>query len=129
MARTFKSFSDWNGTTVELGYGYREMRNSEFAERFPGIKGVRCDGFTMYVGTVDKSGRGELLPVTRRIEYKARPSLHECNAKCMSGSARGACECRCGGKNHGVGTSTVKPRTFECEGTDRLYLETRPPRL
>lgn len=102
----FKSFCDWNGQTVELGYGYVPMRNAEFAALFPGVKGIRCDGFTMYVGTVDKSGRGgengqNYLPVTRRIEYKARPSLHECNAKCMNGSHRGVCECRCGGKNHG----------------------------
>jgi hypothetical protein len=100
----FKSFSDWNGNTVELAYGYEMMRNDEFARRFPGIKGIRCDSFTKYVG----KHNGEFLPVTRRIEYKNRPSLHVCNAKCMSGSTRGVCECRCGGKNHGVGS-------FSCE--------------
>jgi hypothetical protein len=108
MAANFKSYSDYNGTTVELGYGYHTMKNAEFAARFPGVKGIRCDSFTMYVGTVSNmSGAGRdpanLLPVTRRIEYKRNPSLHECNAKCMNGSHRGACECRCGGKNHGVG--------------------------
>jgi hypothetical protein len=109
MAATeFKSFSDWNGQTVELGYGYIQMRNAEFTTRFPGVKGFRCDGFCMYVGTVHKSGRagpnGEnLLPVTRRIKYKSSPSLHACNAKCMGGRSNGACECRCGGKNHGCG--------------------------
>lgn len=96
----FKSFSDYNGQTVELKYGYGQMRNAEFAARFPGVKGIRCDSFTMYVGTVENSR--DYLPVTRRIEYKARPSLHECNAKCVGGSHKGTCECRCGGKNHGV---------------------------
>jgi hypothetical protein len=100
----FKSFSDWNGQTVELGYAYGEMRNAAFAARFPGVKGIRCDSFTMYVGTVEKGGRGEQLPVTRRIEYKSRPSLHECNAKCLNGKHNGVCECRCGGKNHGAGS-------------------------
>lgn len=40
------------------------------------------------------------------IEYKARPSLHECNAKCLNGKHSGTCECRCGGKNHGRGMFT-----------------------
>lgn len=100
----FKSFSDYNGQTVELGYGYGIMRNAEFAQRFPGVKGIRSDSFTKYVGTIETNGRGDLFPVTRRIEYKSRPSLHECNAKCMNGSHRGVCECRCGGKNHGCGS-------------------------
>ena len=46
---------------------------------------------------------GFIRPVTRKIEYKSRPSLHECDARCMNGKCNGACECRCGGKNHGKG--------------------------
>jgi hypothetical protein len=114
-----KSFSDWNGETVELGYGYIPMSNADFARLFPGVKGVRCDGFTMYAGTVNAHGKGGskdrytgewtvgaggIYPVTRRIEYKSRPSLHECNAKCLGGKHNGTCECRCGGKNHGAGS-------------------------
>lgn len=53
---------------------------------------------TKYVGYV---------PVERAIKYKSNPSKHECDAKCLNGSVRGVCECRCGGKNHGVGSVRV----------------------
>lgn len=107
MPAKFKAFSDYNGTTVELGYTQGTMRNAEFAARFPGVKGMRSGGFDMRVGLVDPRGKsgsnGEnWLPVTRYIQYKHNPSLHECNAKCMGGKHNGACECRCGGKNHGL---------------------------
>jgi hypothetical protein len=102
-----KHFSDWNGTTVELAY-IRQMKNAAFATQFPGIKGRRCDSFTMWVGATREAPR-DLLPVTRVIEYKRNPSKHECNAKCLNGSARGACECRCGGKNHGAGSFVCAP--------------------
>lgn len=107
MPATFKSFSDYNGQTVELEYGYGLMRNAEFTRRFPGVKGIRSDSFDMYVGLVSKDDRPgkdgkDWLPVTRRIKYKTQPSLHECNAKCMGGKHTGTCECRCGGKNHGI---------------------------
>ena len=45
----------------------------------------------------------QALPVTRKIEFKSFPSRHECNAKCLNGKHNGACECQCGGKNHGAG--------------------------
>lgn len=119
MAKNFKSFSDYNGETVELGYGYLDMKNADFQRLFPGVRGIRCDSFTMYVGTKSKGrictrdpltgdwivgGENGVYPVTRRIEYKRNPSLHECNAKCLNGKHNGACECRCGGKNHGRGS-------------------------
>jgi hypothetical protein len=96
-----KYFGDFDGKTVELTR-VTSIRNAEFATRFPGVKGMRDDGFSKRVGYAD----GVMYPVTRLIEYKSQPSRHECNAKCMNGSHRGICECRCGGKNHGRGMFT-----------------------
>ena len=97
MAR-IKHFSDVGGP-VELGAIWG-MANKEFAERWPGIKGLRQDGFQKWVG---RAPDGSILPVTRMIERKANPSLHECDARCLGGRHNGRCECRCGGKNHGAG--------------------------
>lgn len=79
------------------------MKNAEFAAKFPGVKGRKYDGYSMWVG-YPLTGFGGVLPVERMITYKAFPSKHECNAKCMGGKVNGTCECRCGGKNHGVGS-------------------------
>jgi hypothetical protein len=83
--------------------------NKDFAAMFPGLNGVRSDGFSMWIGW-DAAGDGRpmrgyagALPMTRRIFYKSRPSLHECSAKCLNGRHDGTCECQCGGKNHGLG--------------------------
>lgn len=97
MAR-FKYFSDMSSEAVELT-GLSQLDNSEFAERFPGIKGMRADGFSKWVAMGPKGW----MPVTRMIDYKRAPSLHECNAKCLNGKCNGVCECKCGGKNHGRG--------------------------
>jgi hypothetical protein len=76
--------------------------NKKFESLFPGVKGMRCDSFTKHVGRSIEAG--ELLPVTRIIEYKRNPSRHECNARCLNGSCTGVCECKCGGRNHGLGS-------------------------
>ena len=94
MTTTFKYFS---GTTEIKSP--EQMKNNTFRACFPEVRGVKVDGYSMLVGIVN----GEILPVERRIEYKARPSLHECNGKCLNGSPRGTCECKCGGVNHGRG--------------------------
>ena len=99
---TFKYFSDMNGKAVELSC-VGSMLNKEFDTKFPGIKGMRDDGFSKRVGR--SVAGGEWLPMTRAIEMKSNPSRHACNAKCMNGKCNGACECRCGGSNHGLGTS------------------------
>lgn len=62
--------------------GVWPMANSEFAQRFPGVAGLRADGYSRWVG-YPLEGPGSPLPVTRRIVYKAQPSRHECNAKCL----------------------------------------------
>ena len=50
---------------------------------------------------VGRAPNGEVLPATRIISYKTKPSLHKCDARCMG--AKGTnCECSCGGKNHGA---------------------------
>lgn len=100
MAR-FKYFSDMGGVTLELT-GLSQMNNPEFAERFPEVKGMRADGYSKWVAM----GPQGWMPVTRMIDYKRAPSLHECNAKCLNGKCNGVCECKCGGKNHGRGMFT-----------------------
>lgn len=104
----FKYFSDINGETIELT-AISTMPNKEFAEKFPGVKGRRSDGYSMWVGcdaNTQLTWPRVYLPVTRSIEYKSNPSKHECNAKCLGGKHNGVCECRCGGKNHGAGMFT-----------------------
>lgn len=98
-----KNFSDFNGQCVELVY-VTSIPNQEFAARFPGVKGLRYDGYSMWVGR--ETATSQRLPVTRKIEYKSQPSRHECNSKCLGGKATGVCECKCGGKNHGAGMFT-----------------------
>ena len=99
-----KYFSDTGDDAVQLKAPYG-MPNKEFAEKFPGTKGLRYDGYSMLVG-YPMEGTGSPLPVTRMIEFKAYPSHHECNTKCLNGRYNGTCECRCGGKNHGRGMFT-----------------------
>lgn len=99
-----KNFSDFTGEAIELKY-LDAMKNAEFSARFPGVKGIRWDGFSMQVG-YPFSGPSIPLPVTRKIEYKSFPSKHICNSKCLNGKHNGTCECQCGGKNHGAGMFT-----------------------
>lgn len=100
----FKYFSDTAEGTIEVRHPFG-LDNAKFAAQFPGVKGLRFDGYTMRVG-YPLTGTGGPLPITRQIEYKAWPSKHECNAKCLGGKATGTCECQCGGKNHGRGMFT-----------------------
>lgn len=98
---TFKYFFDaLDGTTTELR-GLTSVSVQECRAAFPGVRALRMDGYSVKMAHAEG---GQLFPVTRAIEYKARPSLHTCNAKCLNGKCTGICECRCGGKNHGRGT-------------------------
>jgi hypothetical protein len=119
MAKGYKHFSDVNGETIELTR-LTYMSKPEFAKTFPGVKGKSADGYSMWVGepvdyvqTFDREvgkWRHDYRPVTRTIAYKANPSLHECDARCMNATGRTMnCECKCGGKNHG------KAAAFTCE--------------
>jgi hypothetical protein len=74
------------------------IRNEQFAAKFPGVKGVRVDSFSRWVGSV----AGEIRPVVRVIEFKSNPSLHKCDGRCLHAKGR-TCECSCGGANHGAG--------------------------
>lgn len=111
---TIKKFSDVTGQAIELG-ALTPMKNEEFAARWPGVKGIRADGYTKWVArpmvgepAADITGADSagFLPVTRMIEMKRHPSLHQCNSKCLNGKHNGICECKCGGKNHGRGLFT-----------------------
>lgn len=96
-----KYFSDLDGEAIELK-GIYSLKNAEFAARWPEVRGMRWDGYGKLVG-YPTAGTGGALPVTRKIEFKAFPSRHECNSKCLNGKVNGTCECQCGGKNHGAG--------------------------
>jgi hypothetical protein len=96
-----KYFADLNGETIELT-SLHSLDNAKFAAAFPGIIGKRSDSFSKWVGF--RPGTREVLPVTRSIEYKAFPSKHECDARCINATGKiMRCECSCGGKNHGKG--------------------------
>jgi hypothetical protein len=94
-----KYFSDTNLGSFEIAYPH-SIKNAKAAELFPGVRIKRSDSFSRLVG---ESADGTLLPVTRFVCYKAKPSLHACNSKCRGGKCGGTCECQCGGKNHGIG--------------------------
>jgi hypothetical protein len=79
------------------------MPNAVYAAKFPGVKGIRNDSFSMKVG-YPATGTSGPFPVQRQISYKRFASRHECNSKCMGGRHNGTCECKCGGKNHGLGS-------------------------
>jgi len=98
---SLKYFSDWNGQTAEL-ISVIGLPNAEFATRFPLVEGRRFDGFDMMVGYA--AGSRDMLPVMRAVEYKARPSRHVCDDRCLHATGKVMrCECSCGGKNHGKG--------------------------
>lgn len=99
-----KYFADLNGTQIEVQWP-QGMKNAEYAEKFPGVKGWKMDSFARYVGTASD---GSILPITRRIERKSNPSLHKCDARCLNATGR-QCECACGGKNHGAGNFICVP--------------------
>jgi len=97
----FSHFSDMDGQAFEL-HGYAQaVPNAEAAARWPGIKARKYDGYAV---CAMKDAAGVLRPVTRSVEMKARPSRHECDARCINATGRVMrCECSCGGKNHGRG--------------------------
>lgn len=79
----------------------RPMRNAEFALVFPGQKAERYDGYSMMVASIDGDSKN-LVPVTRQIFRKIRPSMHKCDSRCRHAKGRN-CECSCGGQFHGAG--------------------------
>jgi hypothetical protein len=100
---TFRYFADLDGTQTELT-PWGSLRNADFAAKFPGVKGKKCDSFSRWIG---KDSNGVVLPITRSIQRKNNPSMHKCDARCLNATGF-LCECSCGGKNHGAGN-------FMCE--------------
>jgi len=94
-----KWFSDFQGETVEVAH-YDLMTKSKFAELFPNVKGVSYDSFQKIVGKHPVTG--QIIPITRKIDFKCNPSLHKCDARCRNAKGKN-CECSCRGKNHGAG--------------------------
>jgi hypothetical protein len=82
----FKYFTECGNETVQLANVFHD-----------GQFGTKASNF---VGTCSVCGQRH--QAMRKVEYKAHPSKHECNAKCMGAHGRSmVCECKCGGKNHG----------------------------
>ena len=87
----------FDGTT-EL-FNVRSMAGPKFVELFGSdVKGKAFDSFSKLVAD---DADGVLHPVRRSIYYRNRPSLHECNGRCMGATGEN-CECSCGGANHGI---------------------------
>ncbi len=91
MSKTAKYF---NGD-IELQYVF--MLSSKWCIAAGGKRVSSCQTL---VGT-PIAGPACCMPVTRTIYYANRPSLHKCDARCMSAKGHN-CECSCGGKNHGI---------------------------
>jgi hypothetical protein len=88
----FRYFADINGQAFELSSVWHNGSNSTKASAFTGL-----------------AVAGQRVSATRKVEYKANPSKHECDARCMHATGKiMKCECSCGGKNHGRGS-------FACE--------------
>lgn len=83
----FKYFAECGGEAVQLQRVWHSGQTSK-AQSFTGA----CPAC------------GQQHQAVRKIQFKAFPSRHECNAKCLNGHANGVCECKCGGKNHGRGS-------------------------
>lgn len=91
------------------------MANFKYFSGEHQLEGVYNDG-RKFFGYVNKSdlvfvaGKGwtGYVQADRVIEYKRNPSRHECDARCLNATGRVMkCECSCGGKNHGRGSSIV----------------------
>jgi orotidine-5'-phosphate decarboxylase len=97
---TFRYFADLDGQTIELtSAGYVEsISRKEMATLFPGVKAKSYDSLAVQA----KRHNGQLLPISRAIEFKKNPSFHKCDDRCLHAKGH-KCECACGGKNHGRG--------------------------
>ncbi len=69
-------------------------------------EGNQAFGYVSKEDLVFVAGKGwtGYVPAERKVEYKANPSRHECDARCLNATGLiMKCECSCGGKNHGKG--------------------------
>ena len=95
--------------------GDRQLRNVHHDGK--GTKPHNFFGYPEGVDPVFVPGTGWTGKVAadRVVEYKANPSRHECDDRCLNATGRVMkCECSCGGKNHGRGAFNARG-TFVCE--------------
>ena len=87
-----KYFSEYQGKTVQLtAIQHNGSCARPKAEHFSGL-------------TPD----GTRISAMRMITFKSNPSRHDCDARCVNAKGRTMnCECACGGKNHGKGSTLV----------------------
>lgn len=110
----FNSYTyDMNNTNEIRNYSGVTQVTATFVpvSDFPELPGTRIERWVGALGTAPvltvcvEAGRtsdGRIVPVTRRIVYKANPKRHECDARCRNAKGN-SCECECGGQFHGAG--------------------------
>jgi len=89
--------------TIKYFHGDQELRSVRYM-RGPTTKASSFEGYPEGLEPIFVPGQGWTGRVVadRMVEYKSRPSLHECDARCMNATGRVMkCECACGGRNHG----------------------------
>ena len=111
MAR-FAYFADLpSGQTLEWRDRTEHYGTTNSGKRLFREVAAKVGMFSLGQGNV-LCGHDETLgrvAITRKVEMKSSPSRHDCDARCMNASGWDmACECACGGKNHGRGA-------FNCE--------------
>jgi hypothetical protein len=94
-----KQYLYFSGETLLVGTN--TARRTEVEAKFPGVKLVRTDSFSVWIGWIPGAKFADYLPVTRVIAYKPDGSKHKCDSRCQSAKG-GNCECSCGGKYHGI---------------------------
>ncbi|MGJ7039199.1 hypothetical protein J2Y63_002454 [Shinella sp. BE166] len=96
--------------------GAKDMAKFKYFAGEKELSGVYQEGRNSFFGYISKEdlvfvpGKGwtGYVKADRVIEYKSNPSRHECDARCMNATGRVMkCECSCGGKNHGRGSSII----------------------
>lgn len=95
------SFKYYAGT-VELSH----VQHDGGSARTPGHFSGYPEGATPKF--VEREGWTGRVTADRVVEYKANPSRHACDERCLNASGRVMrCECACGGRNHGRGTMAL----------------------
>lgn len=84
-----KYFADIDGETHQLTSVQHDGSPYSSAKHFTGL-----------------TAEGRRVTCTRSIEYKQFARKHDCDSRCIHAQGKiMKCECACGGKNHGRGSS------------------------
>ena len=99
MSVTYRYFAGDRRLTRVRHDGSRSTRPAAFSGFPEGVEPEYIPG---------EGWTGGLVRADRVIRYKANPSRHECDSRCMNATGRTmTCECACGGRNHGRGRAVL----------------------